>query len=65
MKKAAAHAIASVIPPEELNEEYIIPSVFNKAVVPAVAQAVIEAAVRTGAARREPKTADAAPSFSR
>ena len=50
MKKAAAHAIASVIPPEELNEEYIIPSVFNKAVVPAVAQAVIEASVRTGAA---------------
>jgi malate dehydrogenase (oxaloacetate-decarboxylating) len=65
MKKAAAHAIASVIPPEELNEEYIIPSVFNKAVVPAVAQAVIEAAVRTGAARREPKTTDMAPSFSR
>jgi malate dehydrogenase (oxaloacetate-decarboxylating) len=65
MKKAAAHAIASVIPPEELNEEYIIPSVFNKAVVPAVTQAVIEAAVRTGAARREPKTADIAPSFSR
>jgi malate dehydrogenase (oxaloacetate-decarboxylating) len=65
MKKAAAHAIASVIPPEELNEEYIIPSVFNKAVVPAVAQAVIEAAVRTGAARREPKTADVMASFSR
>jgi malate dehydrogenase (oxaloacetate-decarboxylating) len=65
MKKAAAHAIASVIPPEELNEEYIIPSVFNKAVVPAVTQAVIEAAGRTGAARREPKTADIAPSFSR
>jgi malate dehydrogenase (oxaloacetate-decarboxylating) len=65
MKKAAAHAIASVIPPEELNEEYIIPSVFNKAVVPAVAQAVIEAAVRTGAARREPKIVEMAPSFSR
>ena len=65
MKKAAAHAIASVIPPEELNEEYIIPSVFNKAVVPAVAQAVIEAAVRTGAARRGPKTVEMAPSFNR
>jgi malate dehydrogenase (oxaloacetate-decarboxylating) len=65
MKKAAAHAIASAIPPEELNEEYIIPSVFNKAVVPAVAQAVIEAAVRTGVARREPKTTDIAPSFTR
>jgi malate dehydrogenase (oxaloacetate-decarboxylating) len=65
MKKAAAHAIASVISPEELSEEYIIPSVFNKAVVPAVTQAVIEAAVRTGAARREPKTVEMAPSFSR
>ena len=65
MKKAAAHAIASVIPPEELSEEYIIPSVFNKAVVPAVAQAVIEAAVRTGVARRESKTADMAPAFTR
>jgi malate dehydrogenase (oxaloacetate-decarboxylating) len=65
MKKAAAHAIASVIPPEELNEEYIIPSVFNKAVVPAVAQAVIEAAVRTGVARREPKTVDVMSSFNR
>jgi malate dehydrogenase (oxaloacetate-decarboxylating) len=65
MKKAAAHAIASVISPEELSEEYIIPSVFNKAVVPAVAQAVIEAAVRTGAARREPKTVEITPSFSR
>jgi malate dehydrogenase (oxaloacetate-decarboxylating) len=65
MKKAAAHAIASVIAPEELNEEYIIPSVFNKAVVPAVAQAVIEAAIRTGVARREPRTTDASPSFNR
>jgi malate dehydrogenase (oxaloacetate-decarboxylating) len=36
-----------------LNEEYIIPSVFNKAVVEAVAQAVSEAAYRTGVARRE------------
>ena len=55
MKKAAAHAIAEVIPVEELHEEYIIPSVFNKAVVPAVAQAIAEAAARTGVARREPK----------
>ena len=55
MKKAAANAIAEVIPVEELHEEYIIPSVFNKAVVPAVAQAIAEAAARTGVARREPK----------
>jgi malate dehydrogenase (oxaloacetate-decarboxylating) len=65
MKKAAAYAIASVIPSEELNEEYIIPSVFNKAVVPAVAQAIIEAAQRTGVARREPKAPDIVPSFRR
>ena len=60
MKRAAAHAIANVIPREELNEEYIIPSVFNRAVVPAVAQAVAEAAYRTGVARRESKVTDAA-----
>jgi len=55
MKRAAAYAIAEVIPPEELNEEYIIPSVFNRAVVSAVAKAVVDAAQRTGVARREPK----------
>ena len=55
MKRAAAYAIAEVIPSEELNEEYVIPSVFNKAVVQAVARAVAGAAIRTGVARREPK----------
>jgi malate dehydrogenase (oxaloacetate-decarboxylating) len=55
MKRAAAYAIAEVIPPEELNEEYITPSVFNRAVVPAVSRAVVEAAQRTGVARRDPK----------
>src|SRR6266851_308009 len=58
MKRAAAHAIANIIPREELSEEYIIPSVFNKAVVQAVAQAVSEAAYRTGVARRESKVLD-------
>ena len=57
MKRAAAHAIANVIPEEDLSEEYIIPSVFNKAVVPAVAQAVVEAAYRTGVARRREQSA--------
>jgi malate dehydrogenase (oxaloacetate-decarboxylating) len=55
MKRAAAHAIASVIPLEDLHEEYITPTVFNPAVAPAVAQAVAEAAIRSGVARREPK----------
>lgn len=53
MKLAAAHAIASVISPEELHPEYIIPSVFNRQVAPLVARAVEEAARRTGVARRE------------
>ena len=53
MKRAAAYAIAEVIPLDELNEEYIIPSVFNKAVAQAVARALVAAAQRTGVARRE------------
>ncbi|MFZ5827893.1 MAG: malic enzyme-like NAD(P)-binding protein [Bacillota bacterium] len=53
MKLAAATAIASVVSDEELNEEYIIPSVFNKRVAEAVAQAVEAAAYETGVARRE------------
>ena len=60
MKRAAAYAIAEIIPPNELNEEYIIPSVFNKAVAPAVARAVADAAHRTGVARRDPKGTGAA-----
>jgi malate dehydrogenase (oxaloacetate-decarboxylating) len=53
MKRAAAYAIAGVIPPDELHEDYIIPSVFNKEVVSAVAQAVARAAHETDVARRE------------
>lgn len=54
MKLAAAHAIASVISPSELNEQYIIPSIFNDKVAKSVRRAVIEAAIRTGVARRTP-----------
>ena len=54
MKRAAAYAIAEVIPKSDLSEDYVIPSVFNKAVVQAVAQAVSRAALETGVARREP-----------
>lgn len=53
MKLAAARAIAGVVSDEELSEEYIIPSVFNRRVVDAVSRAVIEAAYATGVARRE------------
>ncbi len=44
MKVAAAHAIAAVIPRDELSADYIIPSVFNRKVTRRVARAVAEAA---------------------
>ncbi|MGN6378431.1 MAG: NAD-dependent malic enzyme [Gaiellales bacterium] len=52
MNLAAARAIASVITDDELHEEYVIPSVFNKSVVEVVAAAVADAAVATGVARK-------------
>ena len=52
MKLAAAYAIAEVIDEESLSPDYIVPSVFNQAVVKKVAAAVIKAAKETGVARR-------------
>ena len=52
MKLAAAYAIANIIDENTLSREYIIPSVFNVDVAPAVAAAVVEAARRTGVARK-------------
>jgi malate dehydrogenase (oxaloacetate-decarboxylating) len=52
MKLAAAHAIASVIPEDELHAEYIVPSVFNRRVAELVAEEVANAAVASGVARR-------------
>ena len=55
MKLAAAKAIAGCITDDELSEEYIVPSVFNKEVVRRVARAVKIAAIKSGAtARRQP-----------
>ena len=51
MKIAAAEAIANVIPESELRPDYIIPDSFNPHVKDAVANAVKEAARRTGVAR--------------
>jgi malate dehydrogenase (oxaloacetate-decarboxylating) len=51
MKVAASHALATVIPDEELGPEYVIPGVFNRDVCPRVAAAVAEAAERDGVAR--------------
>jgi malate dehydrogenase (oxaloacetate-decarboxylating) len=56
MKIAAAKAIASLVGARELSEEYIIPSVFDARVTPAVASAVAKAAYQTGAARRTRKS---------
>ncbi len=55
MKLAAARAIAESIPPGALSEDYIVPSLFDKEVVPRVARAVAAAARDSGVARRRPK----------
>ena len=52
MKMAAANAIADSIPADSLHPDYIVPSVFDKSVVTKVAEAVKEAAIKTGIARR-------------
>lgn len=51
MKIAAAHAIASFIPDNQLRPDYIIPSALDRSVTANVAKAVAEAAVKTGVAR--------------
>ena len=56
MKIAAAKALAALVSPRELNEEYITPSMFDGRVAPAVTAAVAEAAYKTGAARRTRKS---------
>jgi malate dehydrogenase (oxaloacetate-decarboxylating) len=50
MKTAAARAIASIVGEDELREDYIIPSVFNREVAPAVAAAVATEARASGLA---------------
>jgi malate dehydrogenase (oxaloacetate-decarboxylating) len=60
MKVAAARAIAACVSRGELSEEYIIPSVFNKNVAPAVAESVARAAHATGVARRRRRRLDLA-----
>ena len=51
MKIAAAKAIASLVSDEELNPEFVIPAPFDPRVGPTVAEAVKEAARKTGVAR--------------
>jgi len=52
MKIAASDAIANLIGPNQLSDEYIVPSIFDKRVVDAVTKAVEEAAYKTGVARK-------------
>ena len=51
MKIAAAKAIASLVSCEELRADYIIPAPFDKRVAPTVAEAVKQAAIKTGVNR--------------
>jgi malate dehydrogenase (oxaloacetate-decarboxylating) len=53
MLMAAAHAIASCVNPDELREDYIIPSIFDRQVREKVAKGVHDAAVQTQVARQE------------
>jgi len=52
IKLAAAYAIASAVDEKDLSEDYIVPSIFDRKVVESVSTAVIEAAHRTGVARK-------------
>ena len=61
MKLAAAHALASIVGKGELSEEYITPSMFDPRVVPTVAAAVAEAAVKSGVARKQRRVVTPAP----
>ena len=53
MKIAAAYAIASLISEDELDEEHVITTPFDKRVAPQVAAAVARAAIESGVAKRK------------
>src|SRR6266508_243330 len=52
MELAAAHALAAVVEPDHAEPDSVIPSVFDRSVAPAVAEAVARAAELSGVARR-------------
>ena len=56
MKLAAAQGIAGTVTEDDLSEDYIIPSVFNRDVAPAVAAAVVQEAKSAGIARFSDQT---------
>lgn len=51
MKIAASYAIAGLVSDEDLSDEYILPNALDKRIGKAVAQAVTEAAKKSGAAK--------------
>ena len=51
MKVAASNALASLVEPDTLSPDYIIPAAFDPRVGPAVSKAVAEAARKSGVAR--------------
>jgi malate dehydrogenase (oxaloacetate-decarboxylating) len=51
MKVAAALALADVVPLDHLEADYILPSVLDRGVAPAIAAAVSRAAIGDGVAR--------------
>ena len=51
MKIAASYAIAGLVSDEDLSSEYILPNALDKRIGKAVAQAVTEAAKKSGAAK--------------
>jgi malate dehydrogenase (oxaloacetate-decarboxylating) len=53
IKLSAARAIASTIDQRDLSEDYIIPSIFDRKVVSAVAAAVVETAISSGISKKE------------
>jgi malate dehydrogenase (oxaloacetate-decarboxylating) len=52
MKIAAAYAIASLVSDKELDPEYVLPDPFDERIGKTVAAAVVEAAKRSGVARK-------------
>jgi len=55
MKLAAADAIAGVIGADEFHPDYIVPNVFDRRVVQAVAEAVTQVTLQPGVARQQEK----------
>jgi malate dehydrogenase (oxaloacetate-decarboxylating) len=58
MNVAAGEALAASISDDELSPDYIVPSVFNPDIAPAVAAAVARAAEEDGVARRTRDTSE-------